>query len=241
MNYELSTIDKQRFNVVTAKAFLENGDDVHLLFNKSKLDDVDFLVVRVSTDQLKIVQMLEQKGAFLTDTLICYFKKKITSYEENLPKGYNMRLATGADSVAIEGIAFKTFEGYLGHYHSDPNLEKYNCDLVYSSWAASSCNNKNVADAVVLLEKEREIVAFATIKIINTTEISGILFGVLPEHRNKNLYLSLMHLSESWGKNNDFNQMSVSTQITNIVVQKYWTRLGFEPKSSYYTFHKWFK
>jgi hypothetical protein len=34
--------------------------------------------------------------------------------------------------------------------------------------------------------------------------------------------------------------MLISTQITNVAVQKVWTRLGFEPSRSYYTFHKWF-
>jgi hypothetical protein len=35
-------------------------------------------------------------------------------------------------------------------------------------------------------------------------------------------------------------RMVVSTQITNLAVQKVWARLGFEPSSSYYTLHRWF-
>ena len=34
--------------------------------------------------------------------------------------------------------------------------------------------------------------------------------------------------------------MVLSTQVTNLAVQKVWSRLGFEPSRSYYTFHLWF-
>jgi hypothetical protein len=34
-------------------------------------------------------------------------------------------------------------------------------------------------------------------------------------------------------------RMVVSTQITNLAVQKVWVRQGFELTGSYYTFHLW--
>lgn len=241
MNYTLSKIDQQRFGVITAKAFLENGDNVLELIEKSQVDLVEFLIVRVPTNQLGVVQLLEQEGFFLADTLVYYLKKRIEHYPDVLPEGYLMRLATPEDADSVERLALETFHGYQGHYHADPKLKKEDCDLVYSSWAANSCREKNVADAVILVEKNQELAAFATIKVNGQHEIEGVLFGVSPNHRNKNLYLSLMNLSQNWGAHNNFRQMIVSTQITNTVVQKYWCRLGFEPNKSYYTFHKWFK
>lgn len=241
MNYALSIIDQQRFGVVTAKASLESGDDVQALLEKAKHDSVEFLIVRVPTDQLGIVQMLEQAGAFLTDTLVYYVKKKIESYDDSLPAGYTMRLSTPADAEAVEALALHTFEGYLGHYHADPRLQKQDCDLVYSSWAANSCREKNVADAVILVEKSHEIAAFATIKVNSQHEIESVLVGVSPRHRGNGLHMSLMKLSQNWGVKNNYRQMITSTQITNTIVQKNWCRLGFEPTTSYYTFHKWFK
>lgn len=75
MDYKISTIDQQRFGAKTAKANLNGTDNVQLLIDKSNHDNVSFLIVRVSTDDLHIIQELEQYGFFLTDTLIYYLKK----------------------------------------------------------------------------------------------------------------------------------------------------------------------
>lgn len=240
MNYSLSTIDQKRFGIVTAKATLNNTDNIQDLIEKSIHDQVKFLIIRTPTTALNIVQQLEQEGAFLVDTLIYYIKNKLELTECKLPTGYTTRLANLDDTVSLEQLALETFKGYSGHYHADPKLNKRDCDLVYSSWAANSCLDKNAADSVILIEKNNVITAFATIKINSQDEIDGILFGVSPEHRNKNLHMSLMKLSQNWGVNNGYQRMITSTQITNITVQKNWCRTGFEPYQSYYTLHKWF-
>jgi hypothetical protein len=240
MNYSLSKIDQKRFGIVTAKATLNENDDIQGLIEKSIHDQVKFLIIRTPTTALNIVQKLEQEGAFLADTLIYYIKRKLEITECILPTGYTMRLANSEDADRLEQLALETFKDYSGHYHSDPNLNNQDCNLVYSSWAASSCIDKNTADSVILIEKNKEITAFATIKINNPDEIDGILFGVSPEHRNKHLHMSLMKLSQNWGVNNGYQRMITSTQITNTVVQKNWCRSGFEPYQSYYTLHKWF-
>lgn len=241
MNYKLSAIDQERFGIKTAKANLNSTDEIEPLKLQCLTDQIKFLIVRIATDDLSIVQQLEQEGFFLTDTLVYFLKKKIELNPDKLPDGYSMRLATEADVNNVEKLAFETFEGYFGHYHADPKLKKEDCNVVYSSWAANSCKDKCVADAVILLEKKDELAAFAILKVNSTNEFEGVLFGVSPNHRNKNLYSSLMNISINWGIDNGYRQMIVSTQITNTVVQKYWCKLGFEPNKSYYTFHKWFQ
>lgn len=240
MIYTLSNIDQQRFGVVTAKTLLTNEDDVIALIEKSKIDQVDFLITRVATNDLALVQELEKMGFFLVDTLIYYVKRKIQSYQGALPEGYVVRFATPDDGNDVEQLALETFKDYQGHYHSDHKLKKEDCDLVYSSWAANSCRDKSVADAVILIEKDHELAAFATLKVNSQHEFEGVLFGVSPKHQRKGLHMSLMKLSQNWGVNS-FEQMITSTQITNILVQRNWCRQGFEPNKSYYTFHKWFK
>lgn len=240
MNYIISKIDQQRFGVMTAKASMENGDSAFELTEKSKYDQVKLLIVRVPTNQIELTRQLENEGAFLVDTLVYYVKNQIELYADNLMNCYSIRLATFEDADRLESVAFQIFQGYQGHYHADRNLKKEDCDLVYSSWAANSCKEKNVADAVLLIEKNDEIAAFSTIKVNGGNEIEGVLFGVSPSHRCQGLHLHLMKSSQNWGVNNGYQRMITSTQITNIAVQKNWSRLGFEPGRSYYTFHKWF-
>jgi GNAT superfamily N-acetyltransferase len=240
MNYVISKIDWQRFGVRTAKASLERGDSVSELIQKSKRDQVRFLIIRVPTNQIDLTKQLEKEGAFIVDTLVYYVKNKVELYSDKIANDYIIRLATLEDADSLERIALETFQDYKGHYHADHNLKKVDCDLVYSSWAANSCKEKNVADAVLLIVKSDEIAAFATIKVKAEKEIEGVLFGVSPAHRYQGLHLHLMKASQNWAVSNGYFSMITSTQITNTVVQKNWTRLGFELESSFYTFHKWF-
>lgn len=241
MEYALSLIDQERFGVVTAKVLIDNEFNIPELIERSRVDIVEFLIARVPTEKIKVVQRLEQEGFFLTDTLVYFVKRKLQDTLVTLPEGYTFRLAVPEDANSVEDLALATFQNYQGHYHADPKLITKDCDLVYSSWAGNSCRDARVADVVILIEKGKEIAAFATIKSNSVSEMEGVLFGISPSHRNKNLYQSLMCLSLNWAVDNSYRQMTVSTQVTNIVVQKYWCRLGFEPANSYYTFHKWFK
>lgn len=240
MKYSLSEIDRLRFGVITAKLNIEAGDDVASLFASAKKNQVELMIIRVLADNLTVVQELEKEGAFLTDTLVYYRKNDMEQCPESLPQGYMARIATSTDASKLEVVALATFAGYFGHYHSDSRLNKRDCDLVYSSWAASSCTSKSVADAVLLIEKNDVIAAFATIKVTSQNEIEGVLFGVAPEHRGKGLHFSLMTLSQNWAVTNKYKNIITSTQLINTAVQKNWCRLGFEPDKSYYTFHKWF-
>ena len=70
--------------------------------------------------------------------------------------------------------------------------------------------------------------------------IVQLMFGVAPEAQGRGIYRSLMIGAMLWFRTRGTARMVVSTQVTNAAVQKVWTRLGFEPWKSNYTFHKWF-
>jgi hypothetical protein len=241
MNYTLSILDQQRFNLPTAKAVVETIDDLMKLLAQSRSDLIDLLIIRVPTNCLEVVQQLETEGAFLTDTLVYFQKKKVDSYEVDLPVGYAAFSAFEEEAEAVGLVAAQSFKGYFGHYHADPYLDKEDCDAVYSSWAKNSCLKGALADEVILIKKDQEIAAFATIKVKNDTDFEGVLFGVAPNHRGKGLHLNLMQLSENWGRANNKRRLLTSTQITNVTVQKNWCRVGMEPLNSCYTFHLWNK
>lgn len=240
MHIALSEIDRQRFGVTVAKAALAGDEPVAELLRWCAAAGAELLIARCPTTELALVQQLEQAGAFLTDTLVYFRKQDIAAAAVTLPAGYRTRLATPADADAVERLSAATFAGYYGHYHVDPRLNRADADLVYSSWAASSCRSAAVADAVVLIEHGDQIVAFATLKTLEAQQFEGVLFGVDPGHQGKRLYHALMQLAQNWALDQGHAHMLVSTQITNLSVQKVWCRQGFEPSKSYYTFHQWF-
>jgi GNAT superfamily N-acetyltransferase len=240
MKITLSEIDKERFGVVIAKASIGPDDSIQSVISWCESANVEMLIVRTPTDDIGLVQTMEQAGFYLTDTLVYYRNKAIATKPVTIPDGYTWRLAGPQDAAAIENLAAKTFNGYAGHYHADPRINRADADLVYSSWAMNSCRDKTVADAVLLIEHGQEIAGFATVKSVESYMFEGVLFGVNPAYQGKNLYSSLMQLAQHWGHELDFGQMLVSTQITNLAVQKVWCRQGFEPFKSFYTFHRWF-
>ncbi len=235
----LSEIDRQRFGVTVAKAALGPGDDVAAVLAWCKMQSVQLLMARCSTDHIGQAQALEAAGAFLTDTLVYFCRRHVAEAAVVLPEGYRWRLATPADGAQVERLAAHTFEGYFGHYHVDPRLSRGDADLVYSDWAGNSCRSTAVADAVLLIEQADALVAFATIKLRAPGTFEGVLFGVHPKHQGKRLYHSLMQLAQNWGRQAGQQHMIVSTQVNNLAVQKTWCRQGFEPSESYYTFHHW--
>ncbi|MET0264789.1 MAG: GNAT family N-acetyltransferase [Duganella sp.] len=241
MDLALSPLDQQRFGIVTAKANLAATDRAADVAQWCRSQGVQMLIARAPTSAVTLVQQLEQQGAFLTDTLLYYTRKQLQATPATLADGYRWRLATPADAEAVAALAALTFTGYAGHYHADPRLSSATADLVYADWAANSCRHTAVADAVLLIETaDGTLAAFATLKDRGAPLFEGVLFGVHPQHQGRGLYQALMQQAQHWGSEHGFAAMTVSTQVVNLAVQKVWCRLGFEPSSSYYTFHQWF-
>jgi GNAT superfamily N-acetyltransferase len=240
MELSLSPLDHARFGVVTAKAALTAADDAAEAGDWCRAHGVQLLIARVPTSAAALAQQLERHGAELADTLLYYTRARLHTGEAALPDGYRWRLATAADADAVAALAALTFAGYAGHYHADARLDRASADLVYVDWAANSCRNGAVADAVLLIEHAGQPVAFATLKDRGAPLFEGVLFGVHPGHQGRGLYQALMLQAQHWGGDAGFGAMTVSTQVVNLAVQKVWCRLGFEPSSSYYTFHQWF-
>jgi GNAT superfamily N-acetyltransferase len=240
MDISLSPLDHERFGVITAKAALDAQDRAPEVAGWCRAQGVQLLIARVPTGAVTLMQQLEQQGAFLTDTLLYYSRKQTPQAAVDLPDGYQWRLANATDAGVVAALAALTFAGYAGHYHADARLDQASADQVYADWAANSCSNPAVANAVLLIEHAGQPVAFATLKQRDSALFEGVLFGVHPQHQGRRLYQALMQQAQHWGQQHGYQAMTVSTQVVNLAVQKVWCRLGFEPSSSYYTLHQWF-
>lgn len=239
----LSPLDRQRFGIVTAKYQLADGAaiDIAAIEQWCAAQQVQLLIARCDSNALAAVQLLEAAGCRLMDTLVYYRKQGLDAEVAPLAAPYRSRLATAADGDAVAALAARTFAGYMGHYHADARLARVDADLVYSSWAGNACGDRQLADAVILIEADDRLAAFATVKLHDARQFEGVLFGVDPDDQGKRLYAALMQLAQQWGAARGCTQMLVSTQLTNLAVQKVWCRQGFEPSGSLYTLHKWFE
>ena len=236
----LSTIDEEFFGVKTAKVVGLRQEDILEVLNYCETNHVKFLIARCSTTDLQTVQEMERLGFLIMDTLIyfsCSTRAKPTSVDDF---EFQVRAFRPGEEDIIKSVAAEAFQGYLGHYHADSRLDAKKCDEVYTDWAYRSCLSKDFADQVLVVHLYRNIIGFGAMRINKQNEGELHLSGVVPSFQGRGVHRLIVKSFMNWCFEKGLEQMVISTQITNLASQKVWIRLGFEPRHTYYTFHKWF-
>ncbi|MFZ0278249.1 MAG: GNAT family N-acetyltransferase [Candidatus Sulfotelmatobacter sp.] len=235
----LSEIDSERFGIRVARAQVE-GKNLSQIIDFCAAEQIKLLIARCATKDLRTVQEMESRGFLLMDTLVYYsFDLARRTIPEDAPR-VHVRKFVRDDTAQVETVAAEAFKGYYGHYHADPRLDQRKCDEGYVSWAVRSLSSKQVATEVLVAEIDKKIVGFLTLRLNSPEEMEGLLIGVAPEGQGIGVGRSLMVNGLELCKRQQAKRMLISTQVTNVAVQKVWCRVGFEPADSYYTLHKWF-
>lgn len=236
----LSGIDQNRFGVPIARATRVTMETLPLVMEFCRANGVVLLIARCPATEIRAAQAMEREGFALMDTLI-FFSRELTRSPIPPDTGQiAVRPIQPGEADAVRAVAIESFRGYSGHYHADDRLDRAACDETYVSWAYRACVSPEVADVVLVADRDGSIVGFATLRLNNAVEGEGVLFGVAPSAQGRGVYRSFMVRGMEWCLAKGASRMVVSTQITNMAVQKIWARVGFEPSHGYYTFHKWF-
>jgi GNAT superfamily N-acetyltransferase len=234
-----SQLDSERFGVRVARAQVV-PENLQRVLDFCAAEKIDLIIARCSGSDLVAAQNMEMHGFLLMDTLVYY---RFDLLKRTIPEDKGellVRTLQSGDREQVRSVASTAFKGYRGHYHSDPRLDPRKCDEAYTSWAERSCVPKTAADEVLIAENNGEVAGFGTLRLNSTQEVEGLLFAVAPEWQGRTVCRSLMIGSLRWCHSQGAQRMVISTQVTNISMQKVWCRVGFEPSHSYYTFHKWF-
>jgi GNAT superfamily N-acetyltransferase len=233
----LSPLDEERFGFKTVKTHLINPPDVDKVCDFAKKNRASLCIVRCPTDQIQTVHELESRGFQLMDTLV-YFRAQLRKMVAPENAHTRIRDLKNGEEDEIRKLSALCFQGYNSHYHSDPRLPKSKCDDVYTDWAYRLASLKTASAHTQVALLNQKIAGFSTMHV-QKGEGEGILFGVAPFAQGQGLYRDLMLSCMQWCKSAGARTVVVSTQITNLAVQKIWTKLGFEPSDSVYTLHGW--
>ncbi len=236
-SYALSPLEEMRFGVRTVRVNAFERAELPELLAFCRANAVRMLIARCPSTDLPSVQALEEAGGRLMDTLV-YYGLELTR-KKPAPLAPRIRLARTEEVEPLVAIAEESFRGYSGHYHADPRLERAACDATYTSWVRRSVLDRTVADAVYTCVLDEKLAAFATLRTNSPEEGEGVLFGVAPWAQGRGIYADLILAGIEWCRARGMARMVVSTQVTNLAVQKVWVRQGFELTGSYYTFHLW--
>lgn len=234
----LSKFEEIRFGMRSARAIISTLDELNSILHFCQEHTVKFLITRVDTHEISVVQALEKNGFQLMDTLI-YYKRDLSIPYPSISSDYEVVYASLDDLEEIQSVTRKTFKGYMNHYLADARLDPQKCDEVYVDWAARSCK-KETADEMILVKQENRIMGYLTLRNKTSQEVEGPLFAVSPESQGQGVGRILMLAGLDWARKQGGDYFVIPTQITNRASQTLWVKLGFEMENSYYTFHKWF-
>jgi GNAT superfamily N-acetyltransferase len=239
-NISLSAIDEQRFGIRSARVSGVTMDQLPTIMEFCRANAVKFLIARAPVYELPTVQAMGELGFSLMDTLVYYVRRLSNAPIPPQADSLHIRPVRIEEAQTISDLTASVFKDYRGHYHADSRLDREKCDEAYVSWAYRSCISREMADEVLVAERQGRIVGFITLKIHSPEEGEGPLYGVDPSIQGHGIGRNLVIGALRWFGTKGIQKMTISTQITNLSSQKVWVRLGFEPSQAQYTFHKWF-
>jgi len=234
-----NALETKRFGIRCARV-VEVSTPLAEINRLAREQNISFLSVRVPTDEISRVQALEDDGFRLMDTLI-YYKTSLSRepYEPSGLEAIHFRMAEAPDAEAVARVAAQAFMGFYGHFHADTRLSASDSDAVYIDWAAESVRNA-VSDLPVLVaEAEGQIIGFLASKRIGPNSGEITLNAVHPNWQGQGVYSCLLEHGLKLMSSADCIEVTISTQINNIAVQKAWGKRGLRMQNSCYTMHKW--
>lgn len=242
MNQYLSKLDTDRFKIVTVKAdSFDLEEHIEQCFLFCRENNASLLIARIDASKSNLTHAMEKNGALLCDTLVYYEMSPRKISETQADDGaIVIREMTKEDHATVLKISKEAFTGYFGHYHSDPKLDKKDCDDTYASWCESILNSPDPDNKILVAEDEIGICGFLTMHVHENTRLELVLSGVDKRATGRGVYRRMIHSGVAFAAKNHLKRVFTSTQISNIAVQKVWCGQGFTPTKHVHTFHKWF-
>lgn len=238
---DYSPADEERFGIRTARAEGITESSLAEVLDFCRDNQIELLIARCLTSEIRAAQALEEVGGRLTDTLIHYVRNMLKIPIPPLPPGISIRPVARGEEKLVGKIAGDAFSDYGGHYQADQRLAHVATTDIYSSWAINSCLHRDWTHDVLIAEYRGDPAGFMTVRLNNPAEGEGPLAGTATSAGKRSLILRALSIGAmNWFRSRGASRAVASLLITNRVMQKIMSRLDFEPNQSYYTFHKWF-
>lgn len=135
------------------------------------------------------------------------------------------------DSREVERVVREIFASYQNHYSSNPLLDNVSVEDAYVDWALNNKQSQSKSKTKVLLEDQNPI----GIALIEEHEhgFDFQLAGIVQKAEGTGTYGAFLN---SICNGSDLDAF-ISTQTSNIRVQRSWIKIGFSPFKSFSTIH----
>jgi hypothetical protein len=235
----VSVLDTARFGFKVAK--LDQVDDETAEVLAALADEGTKLVIaRIAASDVLGINRLEAIGFRVKDFQVVH--------RFDLREPFTMRpspvVVQDLDPSQVDDVikvAAASFSGY-GHYAADERLDKELCRDGYSDWARRSCEDRTVADKVIVATLDGIVVGFLTLKLFENSgkkyAVGGI-GAVDPGYRGCGAFSSIVVCGLEWGKRLGLDWEEHGALVTNYAVNSVFSQIGFKIVDASVTLHAW--
>lgn len=231
--------DTRHFGVSIARYGPRRPEDVHQGLVWARTHGVQMLMARCHTTESAVLHALESAGFLLMDTFLRFSLDVGEADEGGDAAEARVRPVRPSEAMEVGRLALRAFRGFGGHFHRDPRLSRPACDSLYQEWAANSCRERRLADAVLVSEDGGRLQGFISLQRLRGGVAEGLLFAVDPPARGRGIGRSLMRHAIAWCREAKVQSLQMETHVDNFAAQAVWRRLRFDAYAAGHTLHLW--
>lgn len=242
MNNLISKLDTDRFGFQIAK-ITDTVENPEMIIYELKKINVKMIIARVNLCNMKLINQLERLGFDYKDAQITFsydLKKELPQPRKN---EFSLTRLKSEHLACLIEMTKDSFTGY-GHYFADERLDKMKCLEIYMDWIKRCCDNKSVADEVIVAEKNNIAIGYLAIKKYDSGSqqfYAGVIGAVAPEFRKYGVFQAINIESLYYAKKMGAQRFENNVLVTNFPVMKTYTSMAYQIIRSEITMHYWFE
>jgi len=238
----LSKLDSERFGFPVAK-FFNNIENPELIVSELKKVSTKLIIARIDFSNMKLINQLERIGFLYKDAQVTFNYNLQRRLPENNLYPFSLVSYNEKHLSEIIDITNKSFNNY-GHYFADGNLDRKKCIEIYTDWVKRSCEKKDIADEIIVAEKNNVAIGYLALKKHYTDSdkcIAGVIGAVAPEFRKLGVFNAINIESLYLAERLEANRIENNVLVTNFPVMKTYTSLCYNIIRSEITMHYWYE
>lgn len=197
----------------------------------------DLAIVRYPSDNTEIANSLETSKfkILVTDPTVYWTSPRQTKAVLMKDKVEILEISEREVGPVIAVIE-SSFHEYQSHWHYNSKTKHIQMSEAYTEWLKNSLRDTNIHIFLMTYRDSKIPIGMAMIKISGNI-IEVLLAGVSAAHQGKGLYGELLKYLINFGSVNGIQQLVISTQASNINVQKAWVKQQWNPAMTVQTMH----
>jgi len=243
---EDSPLESARFGFRVGRLTAVEGSDFGAVaVALGRLDEFDLVILRYPAHHVSWFAALDAARhlPIHADTLQYWTKEVYDPVVVSAPESDSVsrtavitRSALQSDSDLIARMTADVFAGYPNHYAANPIIDPAWSLAGYVEWATTSVDRKTEHRRVIVAERSRSPVGFATINI-GRDGVEVQLAGVLTNARRTGVYQALLTAVDELTLEVGSTRWKISTQVGNTATLRRWASHGMRPGKSLQTVH----